>query len=85
MFNSFVSIFTVIVFRSVTHVSPPPARAVKKNKKYILLVSLPPLSNQDREIYEEVALSTHLVITAACYWGDVESREGIADFKTDRN
>ena len=56
-------------------------------------MSLLSLSNQDRELHKETVLSARdraesllllRVITAAHSRGDVESKEGIADCKTDR-
>ena len=42
---------------SVIHVSPPPL--MQETEKIHFLVSLPTLSNQDRELHKEVALSAN--------------------------
>ena len=72
------------------------AHAVKEKKDFLL--SLPTLSNQDRELKKEVVwiargcaesrtllfLHLSLTITAVQSCDDVEKREGIANCKTDR-
>ena len=43
--------------RSVIQVSPHPAQAIKEENNF--LVSLPTLSNQDRELHKVAVLSAH--------------------------
>ena len=50
---------------SVAHVSPPPTHAVKE--KMNVLVSLPSLSNQDREHHKEAVLSASNVGNSVSY------------------